>query len=84
MPQSQETFCQLLESAGAAAEGGERKSKEQTVQGNGEAKKEQPVQRNRPKKRKEKKQVKQLMKKKKQISPPSFPHFPLIFVMKHK
>ena len=52
MPQSQETFCQLLESA-AAAEGGERKIKEQTVQGNGEAKKEQPVQRNRAKKRKE-------------------------------
>ena len=51
MPQSQETFCQLLESA--AAEGGERKIKEQTVHGNGEAKKEQTVQRNRAKKRKE-------------------------------
>ena len=36
MPQSQETFCQLLESASAsaaAAEGGERKFQEQTFQG---------------------------------------------------
>ena len=35
MPQSQETFCQLLESASAAAAegGGERKFEEQTFQG---------------------------------------------------